>query len=43
MTYNKLLDIIEAQNEAEANGEVNIHAYREFVGHDGPLTEIHAC
>lgn len=37
MTYNELLDIIEARNEAEENGETNIHAYREFVGHDGPL------
>ena len=38
MTYNELIDIIEARNEAEANGEANLHAYREFVGHDGPLT-----
>jgi hypothetical protein len=32
-----LLAIIETQNEAKANGEVNIHAYRKFVGHNGPL------
>ena len=37
MTYNELCDIIEQQQEAEEAGLTEIHAYRDFVGHDGPL------
>jgi Reverse transcriptase (RNA-dependent DNA polymerase) len=37
MTYNDLIDIVEKRNEAELNGEAETHAYREFVGFQGPL------
>ena len=37
MTYNELCDIIEERNEAELNGEAEMHAYRGIVGHQGPL------
>ena len=36
-TYNDLIDIVEKRNEAELNGEAEMHAYREFVGFQGPL------
>jgi hypothetical protein len=37
MTYNELCDILEQQNESEEAGLKDIHTYRGFVGHDGPL------
>ena len=38
ISYNELSDLIERQHEAEAAGELNTWAFKEILGHQGPLS-----